>query len=79
VFVFAFELLALRRLTTSAFGTLMALEPAVGSLIGALILAQLPTPQQVVGVALVVIAGIGAARGGQRSTAPQRFPHGTPE
>ena len=66
--VFACELLALRRLTTSAFGTLMALEPAVGTAVGVAILSQLPTFMQVIGVALVVIAGIGAARGGHRAT-----------
>jgi inner membrane transporter RhtA len=67
VIVFALELLALRRLSTSAFGTLMALEPGVGTAIGIVILAQLPTIQQVAGTALVVIAGMGAARGGHRA------------
>jgi inner membrane transporter RhtA len=70
VAVFALELLALRRLTTSAFATLMALEPGVGTLIGVAILAQLPTPQQALGTGLVVIAGIGAARGGHRTAVP---------
>jgi inner membrane transporter RhtA len=76
VIVFACELLALKRLTTSAVGTLMALEPGVGTLIGITILAQLPTPQQAAGTLLVVIAGIGAARGGHRedSHAPIRGP-----
>jgi len=69
VIVFALELLALRRLTTSAFGTLMALEPGVGTAIGIVILAQLPTIQQVLGTGLVVIAGMGAARGGHRAVA----------
>lgn len=74
VIVFALELLALRRLTTTAFGTLMALEPAVGWAVGGVILAQLPTIQQAVGVALVVVAGIAAARGGQRVGPPDRAP-----
>ena len=39
---FALELLALRRLTTAAFGTLMALEPGIATLVGALLLAQIP-------------------------------------
>src|SRR4051794_10881611 len=63
---FSLELLALRRLTKTAFGTLMALEPAIGMLMGAIVLAQMPTPIQVLGIALVVVAGIGAARGGSR-------------
>ena len=71
VIVFACELLALRRLTTSAFGTLMALEPGVGTAIGIVVLAQLPTLQQVLGTALVVVAGVGAARGGHRVPGPQ--------
>lgn len=64
--VFGLEMLALRRITTSAFGTLMALEPGVALVVGGLVLAQLPGPVQVLGIALVVVAGIGAARGGAR-------------
>jgi inner membrane transporter RhtA len=60
------ELLALRRLTTGAFGTLMALEPALGLLAGLVLLSQVPDGLQVVGITLVVIAGIGAERGGHR-------------
>lgn len=70
VSVFALELTALRRLTTTAFGTLMALEPAAGMLIGAIILAEIPSPLQVGAVALIVVAGIGATRGGSRERAP---------
>lgn len=60
------ELLALRRLTTSAFGTLMALEPALGLLMGLLLLSQVPGAIQVIGIVLVVVAGVGAERGGHR-------------
>ncbi len=60
------ELLALRRLTTHAFGTLMALEPAFGLTVGFVLLSQVPTALQVVGITLVVVAGIGAERGGHR-------------
>jgi inner membrane transporter RhtA len=59
---FSLELLALRRMRVAAFGTLMALEPGIAVLIGLLLLAQLPAVSQVAGVALVVIAGIGAQR-----------------
>ena len=51
---FAFELLALRRLTTAAFGTLMSLEPAIAMVIGYLVL------QQELG--LVAVVGIGLRR-----------------
>ena len=64
---FALELLALRRLTVAAFGTLMALEPAIALVVGAVALAQLPGLLGIVGIVLVVTAGIGAARSGGRS------------
>ncbi|MCG7596191.1 EamA family transporter [Mycobacterium sp. C3-094] len=64
---FALELLALRRLTTAAFGTLMSLEPALAMLVGLVILHQVPGPPAVVGIAFVVAAGAGAARSGART------------
>lgn len=63
---FTLEFLALRRLTASAFGTLMSLEPALALLIGLVLLAQVPGTAAVVGVAFVVAAGIGASRSGAR-------------
>lgn len=68
VIPFTLEFFALRRLTTSAFGTLMSLEPAFAMLIGFVILDQVPGPAALVGIAFVVIAGIGAARAGARLT-----------
>jgi inner membrane transporter RhtA len=65
---FALELLALRKLTTAAFGTLMSLEPAFAMIVGLLVLHQVPGPAGVVGICFVVAAGIGAARSGARST-----------
>ena len=66
VLVFALEMVALRRLTTAAFGTLMALEPGIGTVVGLIVLAQVPDLLQAVGIALVVVAGIGAERIGRR-------------
>ncbi len=66
---YGMEMLALRRLTTAAFGTLMCLEPAFGLLIGAIALHQIPDLTGAAGVALVVAAGVGATRTGAR-TAP---------
>lgn len=63
---FTLEFFALRRLTTSAFGTLMSLEPAFALVIGLVILHQVPGPAAVVGIAFVVTAGIGASRTGAR-------------
>lgn len=66
VIPFALEMLALRRLTTAAFGTLMSIEPAIALLLGLAILHQRPGLWPVVGLFFVVIAGIGAERSGAR-------------
>jgi inner membrane transporter RhtA len=63
---FSLEMLALRRLTTAAFGTLMALEPAFALVIGYLVLHQQLDVLAVLGVLLVVAAGVGAERSGAR-------------
>lgn len=62
VLPFALEMLALRRMSYTAFGTLMALEPAFGMLVGWALLAQPATYPQLAGMALVVFAGIAASR-----------------
>ena len=63
---FTLELLALRRLTTAAFGTLMSLEPAIALLVGLVFLHQVPALAPLVGIAFVVVAGIVAERTGAR-------------
>ena len=63
---FSLELLALRRLTTAAFGTLMCLEPAIALIVGFTLLDQAPGLFPVVGLAFVVAAGVGAERSGAR-------------
>ncbi|WBB70147.1 EamA family transporter [Micromonospora sp. WMMD812] len=67
VIPFALELLALRRLTTAAFGTLMSLEPAIAVLVGLVALRQVPGVAPLLGVVFVVVAGIGAERTGGRT------------
>jgi len=62
---YSFELLALRQMTPTAFGTLMALEPAIGVVLGLLVLHQKLSASQLAGVLLVVLAGAAAQRGGQ--------------
>ena len=62
------ELYALRRLTKAAFGTLMALEPAIAITIGAVVLHQVPNLPQLAGIACVVLAGVAAERSGQRDS-----------
>jgi inner membrane transporter RhtA len=66
---FTLELLALRRLTTGAFGTLMALEPAFALMIGFVALHQVPNLLAVLGIGFVVAAGIGAECSGARTNA----------
>ena len=68
---FALEMLALRRLNAGAFGTLMALEPAFALVIGFIALHQVPNLIAVLGIGLVVSAGVGAERAGARSPADQ--------
>jgi inner membrane transporter RhtA len=67
---FTLEFLALRRLTTAAFGTLMSLEPAIALLIGLVVLNQQPDTLAVLGIACVVVAGVGAERTGGREVVP---------
>jgi len=62
-------MLALRRLTTAAFGTLMCLEPAIALTAGLVFLGQVPGPIAVLGVGFVVVAGLGAERTGARTDA----------
>jgi len=67
---FALELLALRKLTAAAFGTLMALEPGFAMIVGFIVLHQMPGAAGVVGICIVVAAGVGAARSGARTPPP---------
>lgn len=67
VIAFGLEMLALRRMTHTSFGTLLSIEPAFGILIGLLVLAQTPTPMQLLGIAVVILAGAAAQRGGART------------
>ena len=77
VLPFALEMLALRRMTPTAFGTLMSLEPAFGVLLGLLVLHQQPSLTQFSGITLVVLAGAAAQRGGRRSPDLQGMSSGT--
>jgi inner membrane transporter RhtA len=66
VLPFALEMTALRHMNPAAFGTLMALEPAIGVVLGLIVLHQHPSPPQLIGIALVVLAGAAAQRNGLR-------------
>lgn len=59
---YALELLALRRLPASAFAILMSLAPATAALAGWVLLGQSLTWIEVLGIALVIAASMGAVR-----------------
>lgn len=60
------EFLALRRLTKSAFGTLMALEPAFAVMVGVAVLGQSAGVLDLLGIGCVMVAGVASARSGHR-------------
>ncbi|MGO1412653.1 EamA family transporter [Microbacterium sp.] len=70
VIAFGLEMAALRRMTHTAFGTLLSIEPAFGVLMGLLVLGQTPAVFQLVGIALVIVAGAAAQRDGARQREP---------
>ncbi|RCV56551.1 EamA family transporter [Marinitenerispora sediminis] len=59
---FLVEMVALQRMSRTAYSTFSSLEPAVSLMMGMLIIAQTPGVLQALGMALVVLAGVGAAR-----------------
>ncbi|MFG6444719.1 DMT family transporter [Microbacterium sp. P07] len=63
---YTLELLALRRLPASTFAILMSLGPVTASLAGFILLGQHLAWLEVVGIALVIIASIGAVRASSR-------------
>jgi len=60
---YSLELEALRRIPSGVFGVLMSLEPAVAALAGLAILGEVLGLREWAGIALVVAASAGAARG----------------
>ena len=63
VIPYGLEMLALRRMTTRAFGILMSADPAISSLVGWAIVHQTLSIQKIVGIACVVAASVGAILG----------------
>jgi inner membrane transporter RhtA len=58
VIPYVFDQLAMARLSRSAYALMVALLPATATVIGVIVLAQVPTPAEAAGVALVVAAMI---------------------
>ncbi|WP_371748989.1 DMT family transporter [Aquihabitans sp. G128] len=69
VIPYSFELQALRTLPKRVFSILVALEPAIGSLVGLVLLDQALGGWSVAAIALVITAGVGAT-----ATAPRPAP-----
>ncbi|HSK57132.1 MAG TPA: EamA family transporter [Jiangellales bacterium] len=62
VIPYSLEMVALRRLPQRVFGILMSLEPAAAALVAAILLSEWLTPLQLLAVACVTAASVGAAR-----------------
>ena len=67
---YSFELRALERMAKRTFSILVALEPAIGAMVGAVLLGQRLGAVSVFGVAMVVAAGIGATATAPADQAP---------
>jgi inner membrane transporter RhtA len=63
---FTLEMAALRRLPMAAFSIMMSLEPAIGTVLGFLILRQALSVQQSAGILLVITASVAAVVLGSR-------------
>jgi inner membrane transporter RhtA len=59
---YSLELESLRRIAAPTFGVLMSLEPAMAALAGFLVLGQDLGTRALLGIALVIVASLGASR-----------------
>ncbi len=73
---YALELIALRRLPAAVFAILMAISPATAALAGFVLLGQHLTWIELVGIALVITASIGAVRASGRAARKAATPLG---
>lgn len=71
---FGFEMVALRRLSPSTFGTLLSAEPAVGALIGVVLLGELLSAAQWLAIGLIMVSSIGAAAGAREEAVAEPPP-----
>lgn len=70
VIPYSLEMTALRSLSPKVFSILMSLEPAAAALAGVLLLREFLTPLQLLAMACVVVASVGATRSGTPMTEP---------
>jgi len=71
VIPYSLEMVALRALPPRVFGILMSLEPAAGALAAAVMLREWLTPPQLLAMACVTAASVGAAR---KESSPEALP-----
>ena len=64
------ELVALRSLRPAVFSILMSLEPAAAALAGFVVVGEVLEPLQLVAIACVVVASVGATRSGATISEP---------
>lgn len=64
---YSFEMEALRRIATNVFGVLMSLEPAIAAVAGLIVLGQALSARELIGIALVVAASVGASLRARRA------------
>src|SRR3954449_8331089 len=70
VIPYSCEITALRTIRPSVFGILMSLEPAAAALAGIVVVHEFLTGLQLLAVACVIVASVGASRTESRLTAP---------
>lgn len=72
---FALEMIALRRLPSNTFSTLISAEPAAGAMVGFVLLGEVLSPLQWLAIGLVVCASVGAAMASKRPLVEEPAPH----
>ncbi len=70
VIPYSCELVALRSIRPAVFGILMSLEPAAAALAGLLVVGEVLSPVQLLAMAFVVAASVGATRSGSTLSDP---------
>ncbi|HTU12321.1 MAG TPA: EamA family transporter [Allosphingosinicella sp.] len=63
---YALEMVALQQLPSNTFGTLLSAEPAIGAIMGLLILGEALPPAQWAAIGIIVVSSVGAAMNARR-------------